>query len=87
MLDRLETRVAALVDRMGEDFPPARRRLYSRYMEAAPRRLAGLRARRHRTIVHGDAHVWNCLLPRDPADGLDHRFVRMNHDVREVARV
>jgi hypothetical protein len=34
---------------------------------AVPRLLTRHRSRRNMTNVHGDAHVWNCFLPRDGA--------------------
>lgn len=62
-------RCAALVERfgerMGDRLSPARRELYARWLDAAPRLLAA--GDQRRTIVHGDAHAWNCLLPRDAA--------------------
>ncbi|MBV8166659.1 MAG: aminoglycoside phosphotransferase [Alphaproteobacteria bacterium] len=66
-LSRLETRVAQLIDQVGDEIPPARRDLFARYIDHAPRLMARYRVRRNLTLVHGDAHVWNCLLPRDPA--------------------
>ena len=59
-------------DRLGDDLSPARRDLYQRLLDAAPRLMTRYHTRRHVTIVHGDAHVWNCLLPRD--GGADGRF-------------
>lgn len=58
---------AALGDRLSAE----RRQLYERLFDAAPRLLARYRSHRHMTIVQGDAHVWNCFLPRDggPGDG------------------
>src|SRR5262249_4849447 len=37
--------------------------------EAAPQVVTGRHARRNRTIAHGDAHVWNCFLPRNGQAG------------------
>lgn len=68
-LAQLEERVAQLVDRHGDDVPAARRALFARYVEAAPRLMARVRGRRNLSVVHGDAHVWNCLLPHDRASG------------------
>jgi aminoglycoside phosphotransferase (APT) family kinase protein len=45
-----------------------RRDLYARFIDAAPRLVTRTRSRRNLTIVHGDAHVWNCFLPRDGGD-------------------
>lgn len=57
-------------DRVGDRLSQDRRDLYARFIDAAPRLLARTRTRTRRnlTIVHGDAHVWNCFLPRDGGD-------------------
>ena len=54
-------------DQLGDRLPAARRDLYRRLMEAAPGLTQRYHSRRDVTIVHGDAHVWNFLLPKDPA--------------------
>ena len=66
-LRRLERHFAALVDSMGDSLPPARRDLFERFLQAAPRLFARYRGR-NVTIVQGDAHVWNCFLPRTGGD-------------------
>ena len=53
--------------------PVERRQLYDRLIEAAPRLRQRYLSHRNVTIAHGDAHVWNCLLPRD-AESDDARF-------------
>lgn len=55
-------------DRFGEVMPPERRALYERLIEQAPRLLARYRTRRNLTLIHGDAHWWNCFLPRHGGD-------------------
>jgi hypothetical protein len=45
--------------------PPERRDIYERLFDAAPRLFERYRARHSLTLVHGDAHVWNCFLPRE----------------------
>jgi thiamine kinase-like enzyme len=55
---------ARFTDRFGEMMPPERRDLYQRLLDQAPRLLARYHSRRNLTIVHGDAHSWNCFLPR-----------------------
>lgn len=54
-------------ERLGDRLPLERRRVYERLMAGAPR-LFDERYRPHRnfTLIHGDAHVWNALYPRDP---------------------
>ncbi len=58
-------------ERFAEEFPdylsPERRALYARLIDAAPRLAARQESHRHMTIVQGDAHVWNCFLPRNGA--------------------
>ena len=50
-----------LGDRLGAE----RAERGERVMRALPRLADRHRSRRHLTIVHGDAHVWNALLPRE----------------------
>ncbi len=64
-LARLPTELAAFVGRLGDRLSAERTRVYERLIVAAPRLLERYRAHRHLTLVHGDAHVWNALLPRD----------------------
>lgn len=59
--------LATFADKLGENLSRERRRVFERFAASAPRRLADrYRARRNVTIVHGDAHAWNLLYPRDP---------------------
>jgi len=55
---------ARFTDRFGEMMPPERRDLYQQLLDRAPRLLARYHSRRNLTIIHGDAHSWNCFLPR-----------------------
>lgn len=59
---------AGFADRAGDRLPPARRALYARVIAGIPRLRQRLLSRRCLTLVHGDAHVWNCLLPNDGSD-------------------
>lgn len=70
--DRLSKQVSTFTDRLGDALPPERQDLFARLIDAAPRLFARYTARRNLTIVQGDAHVWNCFLPRD--GGADVRF-------------
>jgi Ecdysteroid kinase-like family len=63
-----ETRFAQFVDRLGDLLPSHRRVLYERLLRSAARLFARYDQRRNLTIVQGDAHVWNCFLPRDGGD-------------------
>jgi thiamine kinase-like enzyme len=53
-------------DHLGDRLPEERRKLYGRFLEAASRLLQRYHSRRNVTIAHGDAHVWNFLVPQDP---------------------
>ncbi|RBP09702.1 phosphotransferase family enzyme [Roseiarcus fermentans] len=64
-LRRLGEKVSAFADRMGDRLPSERKRLYERLVDQAPRLLDRFDSRRNVTIAHGDAHVWNCFLPKD----------------------
>ena len=60
-------RFAAFADRLGDRLPLERRRVYERVLASWSGLLARYRSRRHLTIVHGDAHVWNAMYPLDVA--------------------
>lgn len=55
-------------DALGERLPPRRRALYERLFAQAPKLLQRFRSHRHMTIIQGDAHVWNCFLPKNARD-------------------
>ncbi len=55
-------------DALGDRLPAERRALYDRLFAEAPRLLQRIRSWRHMTIIQGDAHVWNCFLPKDGTD-------------------
>lgn len=56
---------ARFTDQFGDRIPLERRGLYDRLADAAPRLRQRYLSHHNVTIVHGDAHVWNCWLPRD----------------------
>jgi hypothetical protein len=58
-------RYTRFAESLGDRLPRDRRLLYERFIDQAPRLMSRYHARRHATIVHGDAHAWNSLLPRD----------------------
>ena len=62
--------LAKLVDRFPDLLSPARRDTYERLMAAEPRLARRYLSHRHHTIIHGDAHVWNCFLPSQGDDAL-----------------
>jgi Ecdysteroid kinase-like family len=72
VMRKLADRFVAFAERLGERLSGERRDLYRRFLDAVPRLLARYHSHRNHTIVHGDAHVWNCFLPRD--GGEDVRF-------------
>lgn len=66
---RLAECLPGFADRLGDALSPERRLLYERLIAEAPRLLGRWHAGSHLTIVHGDAHFWNCFVPR--AGGID----------------
>ena len=64
-LRRVADKLAQFEDRLGDRLPRERRDLYALLLDQAPRLVKRTLSRRAVTIVHGDAHVWNCFLPRD----------------------
>jgi hypothetical protein len=58
----------AFADALGDRLPPRRRAVYERLFANAPRLLERFHSHRHMTIIQGDAHVWNCFLPKDATD-------------------
>ncbi len=64
-VQRLVERFAKFADFMGDRLPRKQFKLFEQWLDAGPRLLACAFNGSNRTIVHGDAHVWNCFLPRD----------------------
>jgi hypothetical protein len=56
---------ASFTDQFGQVMSAGRRELYQQLLDPGSRLLARLHARRNLTLVHGDAHWWNCFLPRN----------------------
>ncbi len=63
-LAAMPTDLATFADRLGDRLSAERTRRYERLIVAAPRLLERYRSHRDLTIVHGDAHFWNTMLPR-----------------------
>jgi aminoglycoside phosphotransferase (APT) family kinase protein len=63
-LRRFADKVGQFADRLADRLPRERHDLLESLLAHAPRLLALTQGRRNSTIVHGDAHVWNCFLPR-----------------------
>jgi len=55
-------------DLMGDRMPAERRDLHSRLLDRTPALMKRTESQRCVTITHGDAHFWNCFLPRDGGD-------------------
>ena len=72
LVERLAEKFAQFADRLNDRLSQDRLDLFNRLIDAAPRLLARNSTHRNLTIVHGDAHIWNCFLPRDAS----------SHDVR-----
>ena len=64
-LQRFAEQVWLFADRVGDRLPRERKDLFERLIAAGPRLNARYRSHRHMTILQGDAHFWNCFLPRD----------------------
>lgn len=58
-------RFAGFMDRFGEVMPAERRSLFERLLASATPLLARFDGDRNLTLMHGDAHWWNCFLPRN----------------------
>lgn len=62
--------LSGFFDYLGDRLSPQRRRAYERAIEFVPmfwqRRLTAVR---RNTLIHGDAHVWNMLHPKDASNG------------------
>jgi hypothetical protein len=65
---RLERCVAGLADRLGDALASERRALLNLLLDRYPaQHEARIAASGRHTIVHGDAHTWNFLVPADTA--------------------
>lgn len=73
-LSRAMADYARFADALGDRLSPARRDLYARLFDAAPRLATRYRSRRHMTVIQGDAHVWNCMLLKDGVAGSPRLF-------------
>ena len=63
----LEENFKRFSDMVGELISGDRKRLYERFLTAWPRVARRLVDSPNLTLIHGDAHAWNCLLPKDAA--------------------
>lgn len=68
-MQRLAKQFTLFAEEVGDRLSVERREFYRRLLDQAPSLFARYRSHRHMTIVHGDAHVWNCFLPRPGGTG------------------
>jgi hypothetical protein len=71
-LDAFDDMVTRFFDGVGDLLPSARRDLYRQLIDRGPELNKRYHSHRDMTIVQGDAHCWNCFLPKDGGD--DVRF-------------
>ncbi len=64
----VEQNFAAFAKRLGDAVASDHRDLLRRFLDATPRLFNRYHSHRNVTIVQGDAHIWNCFLPRDGGD-------------------
>jgi ecdysteroid kinase len=64
-LGRLSTALQRFTGELGDRLPRERHELYEQLLARAPSLFARYDSHRDLTIVQGDAHVWNCFLPRN----------------------
>jgi hypothetical protein len=64
-IERAAKHFEVFADRLGDELPGERRAFYERWIAVAPRLHERYREARNITLTHGDAHVWNCFLPRN----------------------
>ena len=57
-------------DHLGDRLSRERRELYRHFFAKAHRVQARVLTHRNVTLVHGDAHVWNCFVPKDGSGDL-----------------
>jgi aminoglycoside phosphotransferase (APT) family kinase protein len=63
-MERFAGHYDRFADLLGDRLSEERRILYRRLIEHAARLSQRYHSRRHISIAHGDAHIWNFLLPR-----------------------
>ncbi len=60
------------MDFLGDRLSAARRNIYEAVLEALPRLSKRQQHGENITLIHGDAHLWNFVFPRDPATNSVH---------------
>jgi hypothetical protein len=64
-LERFSAALPRFADKARDGLPRERLELFERLLAKAPSLRARYNSRRNLTILQGDAHVWNCFLPKD----------------------
>jgi len=64
LIERFAGHYDRFADLLGDRLSEERRILYRRFIEQSGRLQERYHSRRHLTIAHGDAHIWNFMLPR-----------------------
>jgi hypothetical protein len=64
-LASFDAAVTRFFDRVGDLLPSHRRDLYRRLIDRGPELNKRCHSHRDLTIVQGDAHYWNCFVPKD----------------------
>ena len=59
-----------LFAQVGDTVDECTRDTYARFLSGLPALIERANQFQHRTLVHGDAHVWNWMVPRDNATGV-----------------
>jgi Ser/Thr protein kinase RdoA (MazF antagonist) len=66
--------VAKLADALGDRLAPDHLAFYERLIDRLGPLSARYHSHRNMTVVHGDAHVWNCFLPKPGTAGTPRLF-------------
>jgi thiamine kinase-like enzyme len=61
-----QRRTREFLDYLGDRISPDRRQVYDDVLKALPKLSERQMQARNLTLVHGDAHMWNFVFPRDP---------------------
>ncbi|HEY0547874.1 MAG TPA: phosphotransferase [Pyrinomonadaceae bacterium] len=62
----VENNIIRFIDFLGDELSPARRKIYERLLASKHLPWKHLTAAGGLTLIHGDAHCWNFLYPREP---------------------
>ncbi|MBV9211686.1 MAG: phosphotransferase [Acidobacteria bacterium] len=65
-IGEVENNVTRFLDFLGDELSPPRREIYERLLAAKHLPWRHLTGARRLTLIHGDAHCWNFLYPREP---------------------